>query len=118
VSPELGIVLPGLTLVAPDSHTCTQGAVGALAWGIGSTEAEHALATGTLRINRPRTMRVRFEGELPAGVGAKDMALALIAAHGAAGCGGACRSGLGQLSGHHAGGRRFRQWHDAALSRH
>lgn len=85
VSPELGIVLPGLTLVAPDSHTCTQGAVGALAWGIGSTEAEHALATGTLRINRPRTMRVRFEGGLPAGVGAKDMALALIAAHGAAG---------------------------------
>jgi 3-isopropylmalate/(R)-2-methylmalate dehydratase large subunit len=85
VSPELGIVLPGLTLVAPDSHTCTQGAVGALAWGIGSTEAEHALATGTLRINRPRTMRVRFEGVLPAGVTPKDMALALIAAHGAAG---------------------------------
>jgi 3-isopropylmalate/(R)-2-methylmalate dehydratase large subunit len=85
VSPELGIVLPGLTLVAPDSHSCTQGAVGALAWGIGSTEAEHALATGTLRINRPRTMRVRFEGVLPAGVTAKDMALALIAAHGAGG---------------------------------
>jgi 3-isopropylmalate/(R)-2-methylmalate dehydratase large subunit len=85
VSPELGIVLPGLTLVAPDSHTCTQGAVGALAWGIGSTEAEHALATGTLRINRPRTMRVRFEGVPPAGVTPKDMALALIAAHGAAG---------------------------------
>jgi 3-isopropylmalate/(R)-2-methylmalate dehydratase large subunit len=85
VSPELGIVLPGLTLVAPDSHTCTQGAVGALAWGIGSTEAEHALATGTLRINRPRTMRVRFEGVLPASVTPKDMALALIAAHGAAG---------------------------------
>jgi 3-isopropylmalate/(R)-2-methylmalate dehydratase large subunit len=85
VSPELGIVLPGLTLVAPDSHTCTQGAVGALAWGIGSTEAEHALATGTLRINRPPTMRVRFEGVLPPGVTPKDMALALIAAHGAAG---------------------------------
>lgn len=85
VSPELGIVLPGLTLVAPDSHTCTQGAVGALAWGIGSTEAEHALATSTLRIARPRTMRVRFEGTLAPGVTAKDMALALIAAHGAAG---------------------------------
>ena len=85
VSPELGIVLPGLTLVAPDSHTCTQGAVGALAWGIGSTEAEHALATSTLRIARPRTMRVRFEGVLAPGVTAKDMALALIAAHGAAG---------------------------------
>ncbi len=64
ISPELGIVLPGLTLVAPDSHTCTQGALGAFAWGIGSTEAEHALATGTLRLNRPRTMRVRFEGSL------------------------------------------------------
>ncbi len=85
VSPELGIVLPGLTLVAPDSHTCTQGAVGALAWGIGSSEAEHALATGTLRLNRPPSMRVTFTGILPPGVTAKDMALALIAAHGAAG---------------------------------
>lgn len=85
VSPELGIVLPGLTLVAPDSHTCTQGAVGALAWGIGSTEAEHALATTTLRIRKPPAMRVRFEGRLAPGVTAKDMALALIAAHGAAG---------------------------------
>jgi len=85
VAPELGIVLPGLTLVAPDSHTCTQGAVGALAWGIGSTEAEHALATGTLRIDRPRTMRVTFDGVLAPGVTPKDMALALIAAHGAAG---------------------------------
>lgn len=85
VSPELGIVLPGLTLVAPDSHSCTQGAVGALAWGIGSSEAEHALATGTLRVRRPRTMRVTFTGRLAAGVTSKDMALALIAAHGSAG---------------------------------
>ncbi|MFZ4110372.1 MAG: 3-isopropylmalate dehydratase large subunit [Polymorphobacter sp.] len=85
VSPELGIVLPGLTLVAPDSHSCTQGAVGALAWGIGSTEAEHAMATGTLRINRPRSMRVIFDGVVPIGVTPKAMALALIAAHGAAG---------------------------------
>ena len=85
VSPELGIVLPGLTLVAPDSHTCTQGAVGALAWGIGSTEAEHALATGTLRLNRPRSMRVTFDGVVPGNVTPKDMALALIAGHGAAG---------------------------------
>ena len=85
VSPELGIVLPGLTLVAPDSHSCTQGAVGALAWGIGSTEAEHALATAALRINRPPSMRVTFDGIPPTGVTAKDMALALIAAHGAAG---------------------------------
>lgn len=85
ISPELGIVLPGATVVCPDSHTCTQGAMGALAWGIGSTEAEHALATGTLRVNRPRTMRVRFEGELGAGVTAKDLTLALIARHGSVG---------------------------------
>ena len=62
ISPELGVVLPGLTLVAPDSHTCTQGAFGALAWGIGSSEAEHAMATGTLRLARPKTMRVAFTG--------------------------------------------------------
>ena len=85
ISPELGIVLPGATVVCPDSHTCTQGAMGAFAWGIGSTEAEHALATGTLRVKRPKTMRVRFEGALPAGVTAKDMTLALIAAHGSVG---------------------------------
>jgi 3-isopropylmalate/(R)-2-methylmalate dehydratase large subunit len=85
ISPEQGIVLPGVTLVAPDSHTCTQGAFGALAWGIGSSEAEHAMVTGTLRLERPRTMRVEFAGDLPAGVTAKDMILALIAAHGAGG---------------------------------
>ncbi len=85
ISPELGIVLPGATLVCPDSHTCTQGALGAFAWGIGSTEAEHALATGTLRISRPKTMQVRFEGALPAGVTAKDLSLALISRHGSAG---------------------------------
>lgn len=85
ISPEQGIVLPGLTLVAPDSHTCTQGAFGALAWGIGSSEAEHAMVTGTLRMERPRTMRVTFDGALATGVTPKDMALALIAAHGAGG---------------------------------
>ena len=85
ISPELGIVLPGATLVCPDSHTCTQGALGAFAWGIGSTEAEHALATGTLRVSRPKTMRVRFDGTLPAGVTAKDLSLALISRHGSAG---------------------------------
>jgi 3-isopropylmalate/(R)-2-methylmalate dehydratase large subunit len=85
ISPEQGIVLPGLTLVAPDSHTCTQGAFGALAWGIGSSEAEHAMVTGTLRMERPRTMRVTFTGALAPGVTAKDMALALIAAYGAGG---------------------------------
>lgn len=85
ISPELGIVLPGATVVCPDSHTCTQGAMGALAWGIGSTEAEHALATGTLRVIRPKTMRVRFEGHLPPAVTAKDLTLAMIARFGSAG---------------------------------
>ena len=85
VSPEQGIALPGVTLVCPDSHTCTQGAMGALAWGIGSTEAEHAMATKTLVVRKPKTMRVRFEGALPDGVTAKDMILYLIALHGASG---------------------------------
>ncbi len=85
ISPELGIVLPGVTLVAPDSHTCTQGAFGALAWGIGSSEAEHAMATGTLRMERPKTMRVTFGGVLARGVTAKDMALHLIATYSAGG---------------------------------
>ncbi|APE28091.1 3-isopropylmalate dehydratase large subunit [Aurantiacibacter gangjinensis] len=85
ISPELGVVLPGVTLVAPDSHTCTQGAFGALAWGIGSSEAEHAMATGTLRLSRPKTMRVTFKGALARGVTAKDMALHMIAAHSAGG---------------------------------
>ncbi len=81
ISPELGIILPGLTLVAPDSHTCTQGAFGALTWGIGSSEAEHAMVTGTLRLERPKTMRVTFTGTLAPGVTAKDMALHLISEH-------------------------------------
>jgi 3-isopropylmalate/(R)-2-methylmalate dehydratase large subunit len=85
ISPELAIVLPGATVVCPDSHTCTQGAIGAFAWGIGSTEAEHALATGTLRMSRPKTMRVTFDGALAPGVTAKDLSLALIGRHGAVG---------------------------------
>lgn len=85
ISPELGIVVPGCTLIAPDSHTCTQGAFGALAWGIGSSEAEHAMATGTLRVARPGTMRVSFIGRLAPGVTAKDMILTLLAQHGAGG---------------------------------
>ena len=85
ISPEQAIVLPGITLVCPDSHTCTQRALGALAWGIGSTEAEHALATLTLRVPKPKTMRVTISGELGAGVTAKDLALHILARHGAAG---------------------------------
>ncbi|MBL4801308.1 MAG: 3-isopropylmalate dehydratase large subunit [Emcibacter sp.] len=78
ISPEQGIVLPGLTLICPDSHTCSQGAFGALAFGVGSTEVEHAMATSTLRLERPRTMQVLFEGELRKNVTAKDMILFLI----------------------------------------
>jgi 3-isopropylmalate/(R)-2-methylmalate dehydratase large subunit len=85
VSPELGIALPGLTFVCPDSHSCTLGGLGALAWGIGSSDAEHAMVTGTLRVRRPGKLRVRFEGVLGEGLGAKDMILHLIGAHGAAG---------------------------------
>ena len=83
ISPELGIALPGSTLVCPDSHTCTLGGLGALAWGIGSTEAEHAMATGTLRVRKPRSLRVTFDGELTPGVTAKDMILYLIGREGA-----------------------------------
>ncbi|RVT90995.1 3-isopropylmalate dehydratase large subunit [Sphingomonas crocodyli] len=85
ISPEMGIVLPGVTLVCPDSHTCSQGALGALAWGIGSTEAEHALATTTLRVRKPKTMRVTVSGKLGIGVTAKDLALHMLARFGSAG---------------------------------
>ncbi|AOZ02781.1 3-isopropylmalate dehydratase [Cupriavidus sp. USMAHM13] len=82
--PELGIVLPGLTVVCGDSHTCTNGGVGALAFGVGSSESTHALATQTLRLQKPRRMRIRCEGALAPGVSAKDLALHLIARFGAA----------------------------------
>lgn len=85
VSPEQGIALPGLTVVCPDSHSCTLGGIGALAWGIGSSDAEHAMVTGTLRVRRPRTMKVDFRGPAPADVTAKDLVLHLIATHGATG---------------------------------
>nr|WP_070958665.1 3-isopropylmalate dehydratase large subunit [Hyphomonas sp. Mor2] len=85
VAPEQGIALPGLSLVCPDSHTCSLGALGALAWGIGSSEAEHAMATGVLRVQKPKQMRVRIDGALPLGSSAKDIALHLISRHGAGG---------------------------------
>jgi 3-isopropylmalate/(R)-2-methylmalate dehydratase large subunit len=85
VAPELGLTLPGLTVVCGDSHTCTNGAFGALAFGIGASEVQHVLATQTLPQRRPKTMRARFEGALPPGVGAKDMILALIGQIGTAG---------------------------------
>lgn len=85
IAPELGLTLPGLTLVCGDSHTCTNGALGALAFGIGASEVVHVLATQTLPQRRPRTLRVSFSGLLPDGVGAKDMILALIGRIGSAG---------------------------------
>src|ERR1700730_10359260 len=85
IGPELGLSLPGCTIVCGDSHTCTHGGLGALAFGIGSSELTHVLATQALIQRRPKTMRVRFEGRLPPGVTAKDLILALIGHVGAAG---------------------------------
>src|SRR5579884_936086 len=78
MGPELGLTLPGMTIVCGDSHTSTHGAFGALAFGIGTSEVEHVLATQTLPQHRPRTMAVTVEGDLPAGVTAKDVILAVI----------------------------------------
>lgn len=84
MGPEMGIVLPGLTVICGDSHTCTNGGLGALAFGVGSSESAHALATQTLRLQKPMRMRIRCEGRLAAGVTAKDLALHLIGRMGAA----------------------------------
>jgi 3-isopropylmalate/(R)-2-methylmalate dehydratase large subunit len=78
IGPELGLSQPGMTIVCGDSHTSTHGAFGALAFGIGTSEVEHVLATQTLPQMRPSTMAVTVEGELPPGVTAKDVALAVI----------------------------------------
>src|SRR6266480_2830760 len=78
IGPEQGITLPGMTLVCGDSHTSTHGAMGALAFGIGTSEVEHVLATQCLLQNRPKTMHIRVEGTLAPGVTAKDLALAII----------------------------------------
>ncbi len=85
IGPEQGFVLPGLTVVCGDSHTSTHGALGALAFGIGTSEVEHVLATQTLPQRKMRNMRVTVAGRLPLGVGAKDVALNVIATIGAAG---------------------------------
>jgi 3-isopropylmalate/(R)-2-methylmalate dehydratase large subunit len=89
IGPELGLTHPGHTIVCGDSHTSTHGAFGALAFGIGTSEVEHVLATQCLLQQRARTFEVRVEGALSAGVGAKDLALALIA-----------RIGVGGATGH------------------
>ncbi|RKF33359.1 3-isopropylmalate dehydratase large subunit [Paraburkholderia fungorum] len=83
MGPELGIVLPGMSVICGDSHTCTNGALGALAFGVGSSEILHALATQTLRQKKPKNFRVRFEGVMPKGVTAKDLILHLIGSLGA-----------------------------------
>ena len=85
IGPELGLTLPGTTVVCGDSHTATHGAFGALAFGIGTSEVEHVLATQTLPQRKPKTFRVEFTGALAAGATAKDMILKLIGQIGTAG---------------------------------
>ena len=85
IGPEQGLTQPGMTIVCGDSHTSTHGAFGALAFGIGTSEVEHVLATQTLLMQPSRNMRVTVEGELPLGVTAKDMILAIIGRIGTAG---------------------------------
>jgi len=85
ISAEQGITVPGLVVACPDSHTCTLGGLGAIGWGIGTSDCEHALATGTLRATKPKQLRVRFDGVLSAGVTAKDMILHLIGQFSASG---------------------------------
>ncbi len=83
VATEFGIALPGMTIVCGDSHTCTLGGIGALAWGIGASEGTHVLATQTLMQSKPKSMRINFNGELPPGVESKDLILYLIGLIGA-----------------------------------
>src|SRR5580692_4255744 len=89
IGPELGLTKPGMTIVCGDSHTSTHGAFGALAFGIGTSEVEHVLATQTLPQSDPKTFRISVEGKLPTGVTAKDIILAIIGqigTDGATGC--------------------------------
>ncbi|GAA5706157.1 isopropylmalate isomerase [Streptomyces avermitilis] len=88
VAPERGYVYPGMSVICGDSHTATHGAFGALAFGVGTSDVEHVLATQTLSITQPRTMAVEFVGDLPQDVQAKDLILALIAQIGANGANG------------------------------
>ena len=85
IGPEQGLTLPGMTIVCGDSHTSTHGAFGALAFGIGTSEVEHVLATQTLPQARPQTMAVTIDGDLQLGVSAKDIILAVIGAIGIGG---------------------------------
>ncbi|MFM5245803.1 3-isopropylmalate dehydratase large subunit [Aeromonas caviae] len=85
MGPELGITLPGTTIVCGDSHTATHGAFGSLAFGIGTSEVEHVMATQTLKQGRAKTMRISVNGKLAAGISAKDVVLAIIGKVGHAG---------------------------------
>src|SRR5438309_224676 len=85
IGPELGLTQPGMTIVCGDSHTSTHGAFGALAFGIGTSEVEHVLATQTLGQRKPKTMRIVYEGALGSGVTAKDLILATIGRLGTSG---------------------------------
>src|ERR671922_264661 len=85
IGPELGLTRPGLTVVCGDSHTSTHGAFGALAFGIGTSEVEHVLATQTLPQRRPGTMAITVDGDLPPGVTAKDIILGIIGRIGTSG---------------------------------
>ena len=85
VGPQLGLTQPGMTIVCGDSHTSTHGAFGALAFGIGTSEVEHVLATQTLLLARPKTMAINVEGTLKPGVSSKDIILAIIAKIGTGG---------------------------------
>ena len=89
IGPELGVTQPGMTIVCGDSHTSTHGAFGALAFGIGTSEVEHVLATQCMVQQRPRSMRIRYEGELGFGVTAKDLILGTLG-----------RLGVGGMTGH------------------
>src|ERR1700691_2628340 len=89
IGPELGVTQPGMTIVCGDSHTSTHGAFGALAFGIGSSEVEHVLATQCMVQQRPRSMRIRYEGALGFGVTAKDLILATLG-----------QLGVGGMTGH------------------
>src|SRR6185369_16135917 len=78
IGPQMGLTQPGLVIVCGDSHTSTHGAFGALAFGVGTSEVEHVLATQTLPQNRPGTMAITVEGDLPPGVSPKDVILGII----------------------------------------
>ncbi|MEM1943796.1 MAG: 3-isopropylmalate dehydratase large subunit, partial [Candidatus Caldarchaeum sp.] len=86
IGPELGLTVPGITLVCGDSHTSTHGAFGALAFGIGTSEGEHVFATQTLWLKKPKQMNIKLTGSLPGNVSAKDVILYVIRSLGTGGC--------------------------------